>query len=41
MIFDVDGTYVDSVDLHDEASAFGFEFDLIEVRSEIGKDGGR
>ena len=44
MIFDVDGTLVDSVDFHAEAwqkafSAFGFDFDLIKVRSQIGKGG--
>ena len=44
VIFDVDGTLVDSVDFHAEAwqrafSAFGFEFDLIKVRSQIGKGG--
>ena len=44
VIFDVDGTLVDSVDFHAEAwqrafSAFGFEFDLSEVRSQIGKGG--
>ena len=43
-IFDVDGTLVDSVDFHAEAwlrafSAFGFEFNLIEVRQQIGKGG--
>jgi HAD superfamily hydrolase (TIGR01549 family) len=43
-IFDVDGTLVDSVDFHAEAwlrafSAFGFDFDLIEVRQQIGKGG--
>jgi HAD superfamily hydrolase (TIGR01549 family) len=44
VIFDVDGTLVDSVDFHAEAwqrtfSAFGFEFDLRKVRSQIGKGG--
>ena len=44
MIFDVDGTLVDSVDFHAEAwqrafSAFGFDFDIIKVRSQIGKGG--
>lgn len=44
VIFDVDGTLVDSVDFHAEAwqrafSAFGFEFDLTKVRSQIGKGG--
>ena len=44
IIFDVDGTLVDSVDFHAEAwqrtfSAFGFEFDLIKVREQIGKGG--
>ncbi|MCW6509662.1 HAD family hydrolase [Lichenifustis flavocetrariae] len=44
VIFDVDGTLVDSVDFHAEAwqrtfSAFGFEFDLIKVREQIGKGG--
>jgi beta-phosphoglucomutase-like phosphatase (HAD superfamily) len=43
-IFDVDGTLVDSVDFHAEAwrrafSAFGFDFDLAKVRSQIGKGG--
>ena len=43
-IFDVDGTLVDSVDFHAEAwlrafSAFGFDFDLTEVRQQIGKGG--
>jgi HAD superfamily hydrolase (TIGR01549 family) len=44
VIFDVDGTLVDSVDFHAEAwrrafSSFGFEFDLIRVREQIGKGG--
>ena len=44
VIFDVDGTLVDSVDYHAEAwqrafSAFGFEFDFIKVRAQIGKGG--
>ena len=44
VIFDVDGTLVNSVDFHAEAwqrafSAFGFEFDLIRVRDQIGKGG--
>jgi len=44
VIFDVDGTLVDSVDFHAEAwqrafSAFGFEFDFLEIRSQIGKGG--
>ena len=44
VIFDVDGTLVDSVDFHAEAwqrtfSAFGFEYDLLKVRSQIGKGG--
>ena len=44
IIFDVDGTLVDSVDFHAEAwqrtfSAFGFDFDLIKVREQIGKGG--
>ena len=46
VIFDVDGTLVDSVDFHAEAwqrtfSAFAFEFDLIKVRDQIGKGGDR
>ena len=44
VIFDVDGTLVDSVDFHAEAwqrafSAFGFEFDFARIRSQIGKGG--
>ena len=44
VIFDVDGTLVDSVDFHAEAwqrafAAFGFDFDLLKVRSQIGKGG--
>ena len=44
VIFDVDGTLVDSVDFHAQAwrrafQAFGFEFDLSMVRSQIGKGG--
>ena len=44
VIFDVDGTLVDSVDFHAEAwqrafSAFGFDFDLVKIRSQIGKGG--
>ena len=44
VIFDVDGTLVDSVDFHAEAwqrtfSAFDFKFDLAKVRSQIGKGG--
>ena len=44
VIFDVDGTLVDSVDFHAEAwqralAAFGFVYDVAEVRSQIGKGG--
>jgi phosphoglycolate phosphatase-like HAD superfamily hydrolase len=44
VIFDVDGTLVDSVDFHAEAwqrafSAFGFEIDFLAIRSQIGKGG--
>src|ERR1700689_2872737 len=44
VIFDADGTLVDSVDFYAEAwhrafSAFGFEFDFLEIRSQIGKGG--
>jgi len=43
-IFDVDGTLVDSVDFHAEAwqrafAAFGFDFDVVKIRSQIGKGG--
>ena len=43
-IFDVDGTLVDSVDLHARAwqeafREFGHDLDLAEVRSQIGKGG--
>lgn len=42
VIFDVDGTLVDSVDLHAQAwkeafQHFGYDFDLGEVRHQIGK----
>ncbi len=44
VIFDVDGTLVDSVDLHAEAwqeafRDFGHEVGFQEVRSQIGKGG--
>ena len=44
VIFDVDGTLVDSVDFHAEAwqrafSAFGFDVDFAKIRSQIGKGG--
>ncbi len=44
VIFDVDGTLVDSVDLHAKAwqkafADFGHEFSFDEVRSQIGKGG--
>ena len=44
VIFDVDGTLVDSVDLHAQAwhqafAAFGFDFDTAVLRSQIGKGG--
>jgi phosphoglycolate phosphatase-like HAD superfamily hydrolase len=44
VIFDVDGTLVDSVDFHAEAwqrafAAFGFDFDVVKIRSQIGKGG--
>lgn len=44
IIFDVDGTLVDSVDFHAEAwkrafAHFGHEFDLQRIRSQIGKGG--
>lgn len=44
VIFDVDGTLVDSVDLHAKAwrqafQAFGHDFDLQAIRSQIGKGG--
>ncbi len=44
VIFDVDGTLVDSVDLHarawqDAFRDFGHEFDFQEIRSQIGKGG--
>lgn len=43
-IFDIDGTLVDSVDLHAEAwwralAAYGKDVPLIEVRAQIGKGG--
>ena len=46
MIFDVDGTLVDSVDLHARAwqeafRRFGIEADLAEIRQQIGKGGDR
>jgi phosphoglycolate phosphatase-like HAD superfamily hydrolase len=42
VIFDVDGTLVDSVDLHarawqDAFAAFGYQFSGAEIRSQIGK----
>jgi HAD superfamily hydrolase (TIGR01549 family) len=42
VIFDVDGTLVDSVDLHAQAwkeafQHFGYDFDLDEIRHQIGK----
>jgi beta-phosphoglucomutase-like phosphatase (HAD superfamily) len=44
VIFDVDGTLVDSVDFHAQAwqralVSFGFSFDLAAVRAQIGKGG--
>lgn len=44
VIFDVDGTLVDSVDQHAKAwrkafQAFGHEFDFQAIRSQIGKGG--
>ena len=44
VIFDVDGTLVDSVDAHAEAwqrafAAFGFDIDRTEIRAQIGKGG--
>ncbi len=44
LIFDVDGTLVDSVDFHAESwvktfAAFGFDADVEDVRSQIGKGG--
>ena len=44
VIFDVDGTLVDSVDLHAEAwrdafADFGHDFDLQRIRGQIGKGG--
>jgi HAD superfamily hydrolase (TIGR01549 family) len=44
VIFDVDGTLVDSVDLHAEAwqkafAAFGYNFAFLSIRSQIGKGG--
>lgn len=44
VIFDVDGTLVDSVDLHAKAwqdafAHFGHEFDFAKIRSQIGKGG--
>jgi HAD superfamily hydrolase (TIGR01549 family) len=44
IIFDVDGTLVDSVDLHAKAwrrafTTFGFDFDFAAIRSQIGKGG--
>jgi HAD superfamily hydrolase (TIGR01509 family) len=44
IIFDVDGTLVDSVDYHAAAwrqafAAFGIQLDFLEVRSQIGKGG--
>lgn len=44
VIFDIDGTLVDSVDLHAEAwqeafRHFGYEFDFERIRSQIGKGG--
>ena len=44
VIFDVDGTLVDTVDAHAESwrrafAAFGREFDFDEIRGQIGKGG--
>jgi len=44
IIFDVDGTLVDSVDFHAKAwrrafTTFGFDFDFAAIRSQIGKGG--
>ena len=44
VIFDVDGTLVDTVDLHADAwrrafAAFGFEYEFSRIRSQIGKGG--
>ena len=44
IIFDVDGTLVDSVDLHargwqDAFAEFGYTIDYSKIRSQIGKGG--
>jgi len=44
ILFDIDGTLLDSVDLHAQAwqeafHQFGYEFDFAKVRSQIGKGG--
>jgi beta-phosphoglucomutase-like phosphatase (HAD superfamily) len=44
VIFDVDGTLVDSVDSHaqswqDSFRHFGYEFDYEKIRGQIGKGG--
>jgi HAD superfamily hydrolase (TIGR01509 family) len=44
IIFDIDGTLIDSVDLHAESwqrafARFGFELPLDEIRAQIGKGG--